>query len=131
MKRNIFITLLCLFTTAAYSNNIQITNVSVQSATNTIQFTVSWDNSWRSSTLNNWDAAWVFLKYYNPLALEWQSLYFTNTGNVIPSGIADMGATSGLNVGAFYIVPHRVAGQVPLRIFNLVFLHNRPLAFMI
>ncbi|MFZ1535460.1 MAG: hypothetical protein WAT14_14925, partial [Chitinophagaceae bacterium] len=102
MKRNIFITLLCLFTTAAYSNNIQITNVSVQSATNTIQFTVSWDNSWRSSTLNNWDAAWVFLKYYNPLALEWQSLYFTNTGNVIPSGYsADMGATSGLNVGAF------------------------------
>ncbi|MGB2703958.1 MAG: hypothetical protein WBC81_09835, partial [Chitinophagaceae bacterium] len=99
MKRNIFITLLCLFTTAAYSNNIQITNVSVQSATNTIQFTVSWDNSWRSSTLNNWDAAWVFLKYYNPLALEWQSLYFTNTGNVIPSGYsADMGATSGLNV---------------------------------
>jgi formylglycine-generating enzyme required for sulfatase activity len=28
-----------------------------------VQFTVSWDNSWRTATPNNWDAAWVFVKY--------------------------------------------------------------------
>jgi formylglycine-generating enzyme required for sulfatase activity len=28
-----------------------------------VQFTLSWDNSWRTTVPNNWDAAWVFVKF--------------------------------------------------------------------
>jgi formylglycine-generating enzyme required for sulfatase activity len=75
----------------------------VQPATNTIKFTVSWDNGWRSSILNNWDAAWVFLKYYDPQLLSWENVNFTNTGNSIPSGYTvAMGVSGGsINVGVF------------------------------
>jgi hypothetical protein len=53
--------LLCLGTTNA--NNIQISNINLVPANGTIKFDLSWDNSWRSSILNNWDAAYVFFKY--------------------------------------------------------------------
>jgi formylglycine-generating enzyme required for sulfatase activity len=87
----------------AKANNIQVSNVSVVPASNTIRFTLTWENGWRSSVLNNWDAAWVFLKYYNPSIAEWQSLYFTTTGNVIPAGFtASLGSTGGVyNIGYF------------------------------
>jgi formylglycine-generating enzyme required for sulfatase activity len=50
---------LCHF---CYSNNVIITNVSAPS-TNTIQFDISWQNSWYSSApSNNWDAVWIFVK---------------------------------------------------------------------
>jgi formylglycine-generating enzyme required for sulfatase activity len=62
--------LLCLGTTNA--NNIQISNISLVPANGTIKFDLTWDNSWRSSVLNNWDAAYVFFKYKGggePLAI--------------------------------------------------------------
>jgi formylglycine-generating enzyme required for sulfatase activity len=44
------------------ANNVSITNISVPSTT-TIQFEISWDNSWYASLpSNNWDAVWVFVK---------------------------------------------------------------------
>ncbi|MEP1095883.1 MAG: hypothetical protein ABJG78_12280 [Cyclobacteriaceae bacterium] len=63
-----FIALLCL-SHLATSNNIQVSNISLQnqnqgSQTVLVQFDVSWDNSWRiSSGPSNWDAAWIFVKY--------------------------------------------------------------------
>lgn len=102
MKKLIFILAILLLANFSNANNIQVTNVSVVTASNTIRFTVSWNNSWRSSTLNNWDAAWVFLKYYNPLGLDWEPVYFTNAGNLIPAGYtATMGSTGGSNIGVF------------------------------
>lgn len=93
---SLFVAKLCM------ANNIQVNNVSVVPANNTIKFTISWDNGWRSSVLNNWDAAWVFLKYYNPSTFTWDHLYYTNTGNVIPSGFTtSMGQTGAQNVGVF------------------------------
>jgi len=86
MKNMIQVFMFCIIGLIVRANNIQVTNVSVQPATNTIQFTVSWDNSWRSTILNNWDAAWVFLKYYDPQLLRWAQVNFTNTGNNIPAG---------------------------------------------
>lgn len=101
MKR-IFVTLMMLLlANFSRANNIQVTNVSVVPANNTIKFTISWDNSWRSSVLNNWDAAWVFLKYYNPIAREWWHLNFTNTGNVIPPGFSAGMESTGPHLGAF------------------------------
>jgi formylglycine-generating enzyme required for sulfatase activity len=46
----------------SYSNNVNITNVSTPSST-TIQFNISWDNSWfTAAPSNNWDAVWIFVK---------------------------------------------------------------------
>jgi formylglycine-generating enzyme required for sulfatase activity len=61
----------------AYANNIQVSNVvvrggnvsaGVNNAANfcLVQFNLSWENSWRTSTNAapfNWDAAWVFVKF--------------------------------------------------------------------
>ena len=51
------------------ANNIQLSNASITqqgSAADTciVQFNLSWENSWRTSSApNNWDAAWVFVKF--------------------------------------------------------------------
>jgi hypothetical protein len=70
-----FFFLLLLQTDFIYSNNIQVTNVTLTSqntsagANNSanythIQFDVQWENSWRlSSGPSNWDAAWIFAKF--------------------------------------------------------------------
>src|SRR5690554_6214737 len=51
----------------SFSNNIRITNVvntNPGTANPILTFDVAWDNSWRvSSGTNNYDAAWVFVKY--------------------------------------------------------------------
>jgi formylglycine-generating enzyme required for sulfatase activity len=94
MKKLIF-SFFLLVALVSRANNIQVTNVSVVPANNTIRFTISWDNGWRSSVLNNWDAAWVFVKYYDPMTLTWRHLNFTATGNVVPAGFA---ADPGLNI---------------------------------
>ena len=49
----------------SYANNVSITNISAPS-TNTIQFDISWENSWfASAPSNNWDAVWIFVKTQN------------------------------------------------------------------
>jgi formylglycine-generating enzyme required for sulfatase activity len=85
MKKLLFITCLFCCLAAVKANNITITNISVVPASNTIKFDISWDNGWRSTVLNNWDAAWVFFKYKD-ISGNWQVLALTNTGNVIPGG---------------------------------------------
>ena len=53
----------------AHANNIAISNVSITGQNNAqkfklIEFDISWDNAWLvNSGPNNWDAAWVFVKY--------------------------------------------------------------------
>lgn len=56
-----------------FANNLQISNVSLTeldaaSRYVMVEFDISWDNSWRTDDLNgddveNWDAAWLFVKY--------------------------------------------------------------------
>jgi formylglycine-generating enzyme required for sulfatase activity len=51
---------------STHSNNISVSEVSKASANITqdyimLQFTVSWENSWRDA--ENYDAAWIFIKY--------------------------------------------------------------------
>jgi formylglycine-generating enzyme required for sulfatase activity len=99
MKKMVFILLAFVILYSANANNIQVTNVTVQPTTNTIQFTVTWDNGWRSAILNNWDAAWIFIKYYNPLAPGWVHLNLASSGNTIPAGFT--GTVSPDGVGVF------------------------------
>jgi len=87
-KKIILSFLLAFAVICTYANNVQITNVSLKPNTNTIKFDISWENSWRSDVLNNWDAAYVFIKYFDPGTGTWLHLPFTNTNNVIPIGFS-------------------------------------------
>ncbi len=89
-----------------FANNIQISNISVaNNAANTgkvIQFDLTWENSWRTSSTNNYDGAWVFFKFKDNDG-TWRHLNFTSTNNQIPAGVSyEMGNNAGLTgVGIF------------------------------
>jgi formylglycine-generating enzyme required for sulfatase activity len=55
-----------------------------------INFDISWSNSWRSTdpgapAPNNWDAAWVFVKFRKNGG-DWAHASLNNTGHTVPSG---------------------------------------------
>jgi formylglycine-generating enzyme required for sulfatase activity len=61
MKR---VAILALLGAVMQANNLQITNLSVNWAAQTVTFDISWENGWRLTTPPaNWDAAWVFVKF--------------------------------------------------------------------
>src|SRR5436853_2544581 len=73
----LFLLLLALGIADVKANNLVITNVSMVNtgSLHQVQFDISWDNSWRSSITDNYDAAWVFFKInYNG---TWQHLGLT------------------------------------------------------
>jgi formylglycine-generating enzyme required for sulfatase activity len=76
---------------ATFANNIQVSNVSltgrdVNNDFTMVNFNLSWENSWRtSSTPSNWDAAWVFVKY-RVNGGNWRQAFLNNTGHVAASG---------------------------------------------
>jgi len=86
------IVLLSLPQTFLFANNIQISNVSITgqntaSKYKMIQFDISWENSWRTSTeQSNWDAAWIFIKYRSKLEKKWYHAYLNNEGHTAPTG---------------------------------------------
>jgi len=63
MKKSSFLFLFISLFSNVFGNNVQITNVNVVG--NIISFDLSWDNSWRTSTVSpyNYDGVWVFCKY--------------------------------------------------------------------
>ncbi|TXF90806.1 SUMF1/EgtB/PvdOfamily nonheme iron enzyme [Neolewinella aurantiaca] len=69
MNRFLFILLLLGAGLQLNANNIEVTDIvllnqDVGNETTTIQFDLSWENSWRVSVgPSNYDAAWVFAKY--------------------------------------------------------------------
>jgi hypothetical protein len=96
-KTHIFMKRLLLFLSAMLlaitlsANNTSISNVSL-TGKNTgsqyilVQFDISWENSWRSSSApNNWDAAWVFVKY-RVASGAWQHAWLNESGHTAPSG---------------------------------------------
>lgn len=93
-----FILLVLLFISSinqAFSNNLQITNVEIASINTGSQFAeieldIAWDNSWRDA--NNWDAAWIFIKFRevgNTDAWLHATLNYVNgttDGHTLPTG---------------------------------------------
>ena len=91
--RNLFLTLGILSVIGLKANNIAVTNVSlagqnvsagVNNAANFtyIEFDLSWDNSWRtSSSPVNWDAAWVFVKYRTVGSSVWNHVKLAPSGH--------------------------------------------------
>jgi formylglycine-generating enzyme required for sulfatase activity len=91
-KKNCVLLILIFIKSLAFSNNIQVSNLSLVGQNTTdkfkmIKFNLSWENSWRTSTLeSNWDAAWVFVKYRKLNEFDWSHCYLNNTGHLSPAG---------------------------------------------
>lgn len=80
-----FLTALLLLGTFAFvnANNLTITNVSLTGATSStiqVQYNMFWENSWRD--LENWDAAWVFVKYSTDNGITWSHATMSSSGHV-------------------------------------------------
>lgn len=80
----------------AHGNAISITNLSIAGASGgnaEIQFDLSWSNSWRLSwsedggatTITNWDAAWIFIKFKTP-GTGWRHATLAASGHTAPAG---------------------------------------------
>lgn len=88
---------LLLFAGSVAANNINVSNIRVTGQNTTagennpanytlVQFDLSWENSWRTSSApNNWDAAWVFVKYRVGSG-DWQHAWLNNTGHSSGTG---------------------------------------------
>jgi hypothetical protein len=101
--KNLFLCLLLLSSTFAFSNNVLVQNVTTtgNNATNKtiqVQFDLSWDNSWRDAI--NWDAAWVFMKFKNASGV-WQHVQLNTTGFTNGTGTANTVQVTADKVGAW------------------------------
>jgi formylglycine-generating enzyme required for sulfatase activity len=87
----------CIMTMLAMAtcmaNNIQVVNVSLVDEDLVeqhvrVRFNISWENSWRTSSApNNWDAAWVFVKYLDAsTGLWWHARLHSDAGHNAPAG---------------------------------------------
>ena len=104
MKKYLFLINFIGITSACYSNNINVSNVSI-TGQNTVsdftlvQFNISWDNSWRTSTLeSNWDAAWVFVKWRLKNQTVWNHATLNTTGHTAPAGSTITTPTDGKGI---------------------------------
>ena len=91
MNRCTALLLAGLMLAGARANNLSITQpvlVDLNTTAGTVdaRFTVSWQNSWRTSVApGNWDAAWVFVKFRKNGG-DWAHASLTDTGHTVPSG---------------------------------------------
>ena len=97
MKGNNFLQLVLLFcllmfiSDSTFANNITVSNLSLTGQNVTdhytfVKFDISWENSWRTSSApNNWDAAWVFVKFRIDGG-EWQHAWLNDVGHINPTG---------------------------------------------
>ena len=106
---------LLLFAENLKANEVVVSNITLTSTNTTdkyvmVQFDISWENSFRtSSEPNNWDAAWVFVKYRVGSG-AWQHAWMNNTGHsgtgaTIDAGLLEPGsafdATTNPALGVF------------------------------
>lgn len=78
-------------------SNVSLTNVSLIGGTATVQFTISWANSWWiSSAPGNYDAAWVFIKYSTDSGSTWSHATLKTSGTN-PTGFS-AGTGTALNI---------------------------------
>ncbi|MEM8524066.1 MAG: SUMF1/EgtB/PvdO family nonheme iron enzyme [Bacteroidota bacterium] len=88
MKFNKLITLSFLLFSVSFlfGNNIRVRNVELINQdeidqTYQVKFNLSWENSWRTSTLeSNWDAAWIFVKYREVPYARWNHATLRQSG---------------------------------------------------
>ena len=84
----------------AVANNVVVTSTDLKvpgSGTVTVEFDISWDNSWRDGV--NHDACWVFVKYSIDSGTNWSH------ATMADSGTNPAGFSSGTGTGIDIIVP--------------------------
>jgi formylglycine-generating enzyme required for sulfatase activity len=87
----VVVLLLCVSFSArtARCHDIQIVNPvlgTLSGGSAAVSFSVTWNNSWRSSSPpNNWDAAWVFVKFKKNGG-SWSHASLNDSGHVVPGG---------------------------------------------
>ena len=92
IQKTLILIVLSLPQTILFANNVQISNVKITgqdtaSKFTMVQFDISWENSWRTSTLEkNWDAAWIFVKYRKKRETIWNHAYLNDSGHEAPTG---------------------------------------------
>lgn len=104
MEKNRIRTLILLLSLLAtfnrsYANNIQVSGITLTGQNTVsdythINFSIAWDNSWRTPIgPQNWDAAWIFAKYRINTQSVWQhaTLHYvdgtgTGDGHTVPPG---------------------------------------------
>ncbi|MBD5397452.1 SUMF1/EgtB/PvdO family nonheme iron enzyme [bacterium] len=98
-KLLLLLTLLGACVSGVFANNIRIIGLPVLEGQNEkehsikIKFDLAWDNSWRTSKPNNYDAAWIFVKCWD--GESWNHVYLekdsaiagsTKTADAVNSG---------------------------------------------
>jgi formylglycine-generating enzyme required for sulfatase activity len=95
LKALVLLTVVVLSASDGACNGIDVTNISLGTrdagtGNAPINFDISWNNSWRSTdngapAPNNWDAAWVFVKFRKNGG-DWAHASLNDTGHTVPSG---------------------------------------------
>jgi formylglycine-generating enzyme required for sulfatase activity len=95
LKALVLLAVVVLSASDGACTGIDVTNISLGTrdagtGNAPINFDISWSNSWRSTdngapAPNNWDAAWVFVKFRKNGG-DWAHASFNNTGHTVPSG---------------------------------------------
>jgi formylglycine-generating enzyme required for sulfatase activity len=91
------------FISAAQANNIRVSNAGLSGRNlingfTLVKFNLSWENSWRysnSTSINNWDAAWIFAKF----RLGEENPTFSNVTLTTGSAVVNVASTANLRVG--------------------------------
>jgi formylglycine-generating enzyme required for sulfatase activity len=103
--KKMFLSYAALFSAAlSMANNVQVGNLSLQNRnialhTTEIHLNVSWDNSWRTTSLeSNWDAAWIFVKYKVKGQTAWKHATLETSGHTGPATCNVDGVSDGKGV---------------------------------
>lgn len=103
MKNLCVLSAALLLSTASrcWSNDLNIENIGIagqdiRANTITVEFDLSWKNSWRNIN-TNFDAVWIFFKYYDYNNRMWRHAGLNGIG-VNPSGYSTGSAGSGLEI---------------------------------
>lgn len=101
MKKLSFILILFICISNLHANNVLVSNATlvnqnIVSQYTSVQFDLSWENSWRyNAGPKNWDAAWVFVKY-QVFGQSWKHASLSNSAGD-HSVANDNGVTSSIS----------------------------------
>lgn len=96
--------ILSIILSTVKGNNVQLTDIFTNAPDGKviIHFDLSWENSWRSSTIGNYDGVWIFFKFRDTDGV-WKPLHFTGDNIITPAGydleVSDKPGS--VNTGAF------------------------------
>lgn len=92
MKKILTISIAAFICYSSFANDVVVSSVSLTGQNTTsdftnVQFSISWKNSWRTSTNeSNYDGCWLFVKYRKQSTSVWLHATLDLAGQTAPSG---------------------------------------------